>query len=150
ADPHTRQHKPHSPHPIDPLCLCLFFFQAEDGIRDRTVTGVQTCALPISESPSSTLLAPVHRSPEKMSELSWSRFPRPFLTTSMNCLWISSSIDCAWRFCFSSTGENGSRKALFSPEVRARRSTPSFSMVPVKPQPSMITPIDPMMLALST
>ena len=27
----------------------LFFFQAEDGIRDRLVTGVQTCALPISE-----------------------------------------------------------------------------------------------------
>src|SRR5207249_6025063 len=25
-----------------------FFFQAEDGIRDRNVTGVQTCALPIS------------------------------------------------------------------------------------------------------
>src|SRR5699024_11332514 len=28
----------------------LFFFQAEDGIRDRNVTGVQTCALPISRS----------------------------------------------------------------------------------------------------
>src|SRR5699024_11459731 len=27
--------------------LCYFFFQAEDGIRDRNVTGVQTCALPI-------------------------------------------------------------------------------------------------------
>src|SRR5688572_18162671 len=26
-----------------------FFFQAEDGIRDLTVTGVQTCALPISK-----------------------------------------------------------------------------------------------------
>src|SRR5699024_11441452 len=26
---------------------CGFFFQAEDGIRDRNVTGVQTCALPI-------------------------------------------------------------------------------------------------------
>src|SRR5699024_11815598 len=26
----------------------VFFFQAEDGIRDRNVTGVQTCALPIS------------------------------------------------------------------------------------------------------
>src|SRR5256886_1978878 len=26
---------------------CVFFFQAEDGIRDLTVTGVQTCALPI-------------------------------------------------------------------------------------------------------
>src|SRR2546429_5765177 len=26
---------------------CIFFFQAEDGIRDVAVTGVQTCALPI-------------------------------------------------------------------------------------------------------
>src|SRR5258708_13399063 len=30
------------------LFWCLFFFQAEDGIRDDLVTGVQTCALPIS------------------------------------------------------------------------------------------------------
>src|SRR5260370_20013140 len=30
------------------MCLFLFFFfQAEDGIRDSSVTGVQTCALPI-------------------------------------------------------------------------------------------------------
>src|SRR2546430_5374502 len=29
-------------------CTFIFFFQAEDGIRDLTVTGVQTCALPIS------------------------------------------------------------------------------------------------------
>src|SRR5256885_2402312 len=28
-------------------CWCFFFFQAEDGIRDYKVTGVQTCALPI-------------------------------------------------------------------------------------------------------
>src|SRR5207249_7424004 len=28
----------------------VFFFQAEDGIRDRNVTGVQTCALPICPS----------------------------------------------------------------------------------------------------
>src|SRR2546427_11809106 len=32
--------------------MFFFFFQAEDGIRDLTVTGVQTCALPIS-APSS-------------------------------------------------------------------------------------------------
>src|SRR3990167_9450066 len=32
------------------LCL-FFFFQAEDGIRDLTVTGVQTCALPIYPTP---------------------------------------------------------------------------------------------------
>src|SRR5690625_6281154 len=30
------------------VCLFFFFFQAEDGIRDGHVTGVQTCALPIS------------------------------------------------------------------------------------------------------
>src|SRR5256886_13388100 len=29
------------------VVYCFFFFQAEDGIRDLTVTGVQTCALPI-------------------------------------------------------------------------------------------------------
>src|SRR5438876_10174623 len=29
--------------------MCFFFFQAEDGIRDGRVTGVQTCALPISQ-----------------------------------------------------------------------------------------------------
>src|SRR5256886_3629211 len=34
---------------IQPYSYCRsFFFQAEDGIRDLTVTGVQTCALPIS------------------------------------------------------------------------------------------------------
>src|SRR5699024_12173273 len=29
--------------------IIIFFFQAEDGIRDRNVTGVQTCALPICD-----------------------------------------------------------------------------------------------------
>src|SRR2546429_1298292 len=32
------------------LRVLIFFFQAEDGIRDVAVTGVQTCALPISWS----------------------------------------------------------------------------------------------------
>src|SRR2546427_945251 len=32
------------------IIVFFFFFQAEDGIRDLTVTGVQTCALPISVS----------------------------------------------------------------------------------------------------
>src|SRR5260221_10955396 len=35
---------------LDPISLgVIFFFQAEDGIRDHCVTGVQTCALPICE-----------------------------------------------------------------------------------------------------
>src|SRR6266536_4739167 len=37
--------------------LFFFFFQAEDGIRDPLVTGVQTCALPISPSPVPTATA---------------------------------------------------------------------------------------------
>src|SRR5205085_7632237 len=38
-------------------CVCiLFFFQAEDGIRDLTVTGVQTCALPISRARSAMIV----------------------------------------------------------------------------------------------
>src|SRR6266481_7335518 len=35
--------------------IFVFFFQAEDGIRDGTVTGVQTCALPISKGPGHTV-----------------------------------------------------------------------------------------------
>src|SRR3989441_13128612 len=31
--------------------VLFFFFQAEDGIRDKLVTGVQTCALPIFHEP---------------------------------------------------------------------------------------------------
>src|SRR3712207_8209922 len=39
--------------------VIFFFFQAEDGIRDIGVTGVQTCALPIFERhPSSAFSAP--------------------------------------------------------------------------------------------
>src|SRR6266481_5665843 len=39
-------------------CGWAFFFQAEDGIRDGTVTGVQTCALPICHDPVGHLCDP--------------------------------------------------------------------------------------------
>src|SRR5947208_15151741 len=45
----------------------FFFFQAEDGIRDDLVTGVQTCALPISRE----ALAPVGAVRETTSEVLW-------------------------------------------------------------------------------
>src|SRR6266498_4334161 len=38
--------------------LFFFFFQAEDGIRDADVTGVQTCALPIYRDDLSPLVEP--------------------------------------------------------------------------------------------
>src|SRR5947208_7763380 len=39
----------------------FFFFQAEDGIRDDLVTGVQTCALPISEKDLGLIFEPFYR-----------------------------------------------------------------------------------------
>src|SRR5256886_12908144 len=38
------------------VAVGAFFFQAEDGIRDLTVTGVQTCALPISGEGATNIL----------------------------------------------------------------------------------------------
>src|SRR2546427_366179 len=40
------------------LFVFFFFFQAEDGIRDLTVTGVQTCALPILDHQDADELLP--------------------------------------------------------------------------------------------
>src|SRR5690349_21991339 len=71
------------------LYFFFFFFQAEDGIRDLYVTGVQTCALPISRRrrcrhgaavhrraraprplrPAARAQHPAHRSEEHTSEL---------------------------------------------------------------------------------
>src|SRR5687767_15394047 len=48
----------------------FFFFQAEDGIRDKLVTGVQTCALPISSPPgavAATSLASVQESSREIA-----------------------------------------------------------------------------------
>src|SRR3989441_13083005 len=52
------------------MFFVFFFFQAEDGIRDKLVTGVQTCALPISIEPDAdccTLFVPAHPA-TRMSE----------------------------------------------------------------------------------
>src|SRR5947208_15335996 len=43
------------------ICNDFFFFQAEDGIRDDLVTGVQTCALPIFVSKSRALVLHLRR-----------------------------------------------------------------------------------------
>src|SRR5690606_40866421 len=46
-----------------------FFFQAEDGIRDFHVTGVQTCALPIWRTPT----APDHRVSLELTDAEYAR-----------------------------------------------------------------------------
>src|SRR2546430_13218551 len=47
------------------LLISFFFFQAEDGIRDLTVTGVQTCALPISDWASTPRTSPANSVPSR-------------------------------------------------------------------------------------
>src|SRR2546430_4610828 len=47
----------------------VFFFQAEDGIRDLTVTGVQTCALPIFTNQKPDRFRAVHQRPRQLASL---------------------------------------------------------------------------------
>src|SRR5699024_1052163 len=56
---------------------CRFFFQAEDGIRDRNVTGVQTCALPISNTSIANALVPADILPFFFSTLLVATIPVP-------------------------------------------------------------------------
>src|SRR2546422_9933259 len=64
------------------VMLFFFFFQAEDGIRDVAVTGVQTCALPISQAGNRSNDLPTYGSDSERwnhhghrgrQELSWAR-----------------------------------------------------------------------------
>src|SRR5207245_5425196 len=48
----------------------FFFFQAEDGIRDATVTGVQTCALPISAIPEAAVTSTKPPAPSERNSTS--------------------------------------------------------------------------------
>src|SRR5437660_10765269 len=82
--------------------IVFFFFQAEDGIRDGHVTGVQTCALPISGPPwtntvpsssralSSAIAAP--RSPPKISAGPHSAFSRVREKTAFGFSFIAVAI----------------------------------------------------------
>src|SRR5688572_31213399 len=72
----------------------FFFFQAEDGIRDLTVTGVQTCALPIFERLLKSRLEPVARR-ERQVRL-WRSLAVCWVTvalTGLLFLWISSRFE---------------------------------------------------------
>src|SRR5258708_18342725 len=58
------------------VAVFFFFFQAEDGIRDDLVTGVQTCALPIScgHRLSDNVGCPRARSQKSGAQLQWEAF----------------------------------------------------------------------------
>src|SRR5256885_3709535 len=71
---------------------CFFFFQAEDGIRDYKVTGVQTCALPILTR--EALSAALGETPTVDPELErwlrelWARRGMPFPDLNLKQAWL--------------------------------------------------------------
>src|SRR5690606_40880221 len=69
------------------ICMCIFFFffQAEDGIRDFHVTGVQTCALPICSRYSEALRVPTGARPRTS-----------FRIGGLRCLWLLSKGVSRW------------------------------------------------------
>src|SRR2546430_4660612 len=58
--------------------IFFFFFQAEDGIRDLTVTGVQTCALPISSAEERRLVEAAQNDPARFDALYELHFDRVY------------------------------------------------------------------------
>src|SRR5262249_58294330 len=95
-----------SPSPFDSDDLSkmhFFFFQAEDGIRYWSVTGVQTCALPIcreSRVSKSSMLTPLARKPTAMESTSTTSrhairgasFPEFVFPSSPGFTWKESSV----------------------------------------------------------
>src|SRR5256884_5997028 len=71
------------------LAPCMFFFQAEDGIRDVAVTGVQTCALPIS-------------APRISFRAGTSKFPAAWMRASAASLGVA---NCFWDGCEDGAGD---------------------------------------------
>src|SRR3712207_7952237 len=82
----------------------VFFFQAEDGIRDIGVTGVQTCALPISMNSAPKLPAIENSHDVAGICVAWARIAATF----------SSAYSCAsTRAAISASGvANGDRKSV--------------------------------------
>src|SRR5687768_17670764 len=61
------------------VLFCFFFFQAEDGIRDVAVTGVQTCALPICVGPAEVQERMRKAAYLVLPALSYQPVPRPVI-----------------------------------------------------------------------
>src|SRR5256885_13105508 len=106
------------------VVFCFFFFQAEDGIRDYKVTGVQTCALPISLTP---------------WQMAWGKLLGAPLPAWLYMLW------CALAVLATSTGQpGGSEEQTPDPRPPCRRL---FRLLlekknPADPSPVVQTPLE--------
>ena len=75
------------------VSLKKFFFQAEDGIRDHCVTGVQTCALPIYTTLQMFVL---YKSAGRILIMKKICFCQLFIAINMATLWLNGLAVCPW------------------------------------------------------
>src|SRR5439155_14702749 len=97
----------------------IFFFQAEDGIRDGHVTGVQTCALPICSSPERQLTAGILK-----PALSGARSPRLIGAGSPNTAPNGRPVS-EWRWPAATTSNPGAEAPGAVPLGRHGHRTPA-------------------------
>src|SRR5205823_8977494 len=100
-------------------CFC-FFFQAEDGIRDKLVTGVQTCALPIYTATQFNRISAAFRQPGSVF--------KPFvyaaaLETAYNMDGSSRQLLTASQSSFTAETSSRSEERRVGKECRSRVST---------------------------
>src|SRR5207244_10973773 len=109
------------------LLVLFFFFQAEDGIRDDLVTGVQTCALPISTRPSPAARERFRLSPTRFAETLTllSTLPtlcRTLVATSAMPACLEASRSCC---CRMSSRCSAAIRSVTSRSMPTRRAPPS-------------------------
>src|SRR5256885_9126827 len=115
----------------------FFFFQAEDGIRDYKVTGVQTCALPISDTLKYDCTCQVYQTPSKAcsstgtARSSTPTRPTPPLISPCFAKWASRGVLRTLRVTIPQTGTasiappNCRALAGTTPTVSGAGTTPS-------------------------
>src|SRR5699024_6958862 len=104
----------------------FFFVQAEDGIRDRNVTGVQTCALPIYLSACSDNIVTPFLEPFQCGKARQTprRFAKP-VPHSCGCLaWWAVAASKAWAMRRSSTSAPG-RATICTPTGSPEAENPA-------------------------
>src|SRR2546429_5433424 len=127
---------------IRTLLLFFFFFQAEDGIRDVAVTGVQTCALPISLAAWSEANAPAgdkkDAAPARHWVESWS-IPEPDLVLSMpQAVSLPANGDVPYTYEVVPTGFAEDRWVQMSDVLPSLRSNVHHAVVYIRDRKSVV------------
>src|SRR4030042_3411738 len=117
--------------------FCFFFFQAEDGIRDVAVTGVQTCALPIWCSSRNSATNSCSPGSSSAASTSKGQIGRAHVLNSSHG-YISYAVFCLNKKCLTHfftaiAGHRTPTRALDGGPVSPRNSSASYLGIPPQP-----------------